>query len=84
MPNLDYRMWEEDLVKEQRRSVGGSIVENHEDETENIDYFEDFVVIDKVQLNKYNEPTKLKKEELKMKEAGGSQLLIAKPGSILE
>lgn len=48
MPNVDYRMWEEDLVKEQRRSIGGSIVENNEDDTEDVDYFEDFVVIDKV------------------------------------
>ena len=71
MPNTDYRMWEEDIVKEQRRSIGGSIVENPDD-TENVDYFEDFVVIDKVELKKYNEPKKLKKEEQKMKEAGGS------------
>jgi hypothetical protein len=27
MPNNDYRMWEEDIVKEQRLSAGGSIVE---------------------------------------------------------
>lgn len=72
MPNNDYRMWEEDLVKEQRRSVGGSIVADPSDDMENVDYFEDFVVIDKVELKKYNEPKKLKKEELKMKDTGGS------------
>lgn len=71
MPNNDYRMWEEDLVKEQRRSVGGSIVGDPNEDSENIDYFEDFVVIDKVDIKKYNEPKKLKKEELKMKESSG-------------
>lgn len=86
MPNNDYRMWEEDIVKEQRRSAGGSVVADPstKDDIEDEDYFDDFVIIDKVELKKYNEPKKLKKEEEKMKDAGGSQLLIAKPGSILE
>ena len=85
MPNNDYRMWEEDIVREQRRSAGGSIVaEPSAEDIDNVDYFDDFVIIDKVELKKYNEPKKLKKEEAKMKEAGQSQLLIAKPGSMLE
>jgi len=27
MPTNDFRLWEEDILKEQRRSAGGSIVE---------------------------------------------------------
>lgn len=41
--------------------------------------FDDFVILDKSELEKYNEPTKLKKA-INEKDSGPSQCLIGRPG----
>lgn len=70
MPSSDYRLWEEDITKEARRSPGGSIVEDNT-AIDDLDYYDDFVIIDRVDMKRYNEPTKLLEEE-KIKDSGSS------------
>lgn len=85
IPNNDFRMWEEDIVKEQRTSAGGSEMQDDFGKSQNdpleVEMFDDFVLIERTELKKYNKKKKIEKEE-QIKDSGSSTaLLIAKPGS---
>lgn len=55
MPNSEFRLWEENITKEERRSPGGSIVANDLDASE-MDYYDDFVIVERLDMKKHNNP----------------------------
>lgn len=52
MPSFEFRLWEEDIVKEERRSPGGSLVQSEIED--DLDYYDDFVIVEKLNMKKYN------------------------------
>lgn len=55
MPSAEFRLNEENIIKEEQRSPGGSIVADDVLE----DDFDDFVIIDKIDIKKYNKVEKI-------------------------
>jgi hypothetical protein len=55
MPSEEYRLWELDIEKEERRSRVGSLGEIEDD----YDFGNDFVIIDRPDMKKYNAEHKL-------------------------
>ena len=68
-------MWEEDLLPEE----GNISNKNHNSNNTSFDenYYDDFVVVDRPDIQKYNKTEKLEEEE-KIKDSGGSMLLVAR------
>lgn len=57
MPTSEFRLWEEDIEKEERKSPGGSIVlPEDEDDT---GFYDDFVIVEKLDMKKYNKKEKI-------------------------
>lgn len=68
-------MWEEDLLPEEGNISNKSHNSNNTSFDEN--YYDDFVVVDRPDIQKYNKTEKLEEEE-KIKDSGGSMLLVAR------
>ena len=70
MPNNEYRMWEEDQNKEESKQMNAShsMDEVYIDED---DIFNEFVIIDRPDVEKYNQLDKLN-EEIEIKDSGTS------------
>jgi len=80
MPTYEFRLWEEDIEREERKSPGGSIV-LPEDDADAEGFYDDFVIVEKLDMKKYNKQEKILEEQKKMVEAPcETQCLIAKPG----
>jgi hypothetical protein len=68
MPSQEYRLWEENIVHEE----GSTVSTVNKDAIDVDDYFyEDFVIIEKLDMKKYNVKTKIHEEE-KIKDSGKS------------
>jgi hypothetical protein len=77
MPHHEYRMWEEDIVKEERPEGNGDGLEFED----SLGDYDDFVIIERLDMKKYNVVPKLEKEQ-QIKDSGSSQLLVCKPGVV--
>lgn len=75
MPSDEYRLWEIDIVQEERKARSGSVT----DALDESDTFDDFVIVERLDMKKYNKTSKLIEEE-KIKDSGSSQCLIARSG----
>ncbi len=60
MPSAEYRLWEENISKEERKSAGGTLVLDEDEIGE--DFYDDFVIVDKIDMKKYNKKEKLIEE----------------------
>lgn len=76
MPGQEYRLWEIDVVKEERKSGANSLDFDHND-----DFYDDFVIVDRLDMKKYNKQSKLLEEE-KIKDSGSSKCLVARNGMV--
>ena len=65
-------MWEVDLVPEEHVSLGGMSTTDLDNVDDN--FFDDFVIVEKVDMKKRNVEDKLRKEE-KIKDSGQSKLV---------
>ena len=74
MPGQEYRLWEIDVVKEERKSRADSLDFDHND-----DFYDDFVIVERLDMKKYNASSKIQEEE-KIKDSGSSKCLIARNG----
>lgn len=76
MPSRDYRLWEVDIKKEDRKHD-----QSEEDplDFDNAEDFDDFVIVERVDVKKYNKQSKIIEEE-KIKDSGSSKCLVAKAG----
>lgn len=81
MPHHEYRMWEEDIIKEERPASSGNGGGDGLDFEDSLGGYDDFVIIERLDMKKYNIIPKLEKEQ-KIKDSGTSQLLICKPGAV--
>lgn len=80
MPTAEFRMWEVDLVPEQRPSLSGKPDQNTDfDDIAGGDLYDDFVIIERQKQEQVQSNLKIKEEE-KIKDEGRSQLLIARAG----
>jgi hypothetical protein len=75
MPSRDFRLWEVDLKKEERKHDDNDSDMGFED----VEDFDNFVIVEKVDVKKYNKQSKLIEEE-KIKDSGSSKCLVAKLG----
>ncbi len=75
MPSAEYRLWEIDLVKEERKSISGN--NGNEFDGADDDFYDDFVIVDRLDMKKYNATSKILEEE-KIKDSGSSKCLIAR------
>ena len=76
IPSKDFRLWEVDLKKEERKH---DPTEEDLLDFDNAEDFDDFVIVDKPDVKKYNKQSKLIEEE-KIKDSGSSKCLVAKIG----
>lgn len=67
IPTSDYRMWKENMVEEEKDEQSSKDFDNFDDE----DFENQFVIIEKIDLKKYNQTAKLQ-EEQKIIEGGNS------------
>jgi serine/threonine protein kinase len=75
MPSAEYRLWEEDLEREERKERQGSLGEIDDDDG----FYDDFVIVEKLDMKKYNKQSKLLEEE-KIKDSGQSKCLVSRVG----
>lgn len=57
MPTSEFRLWEEDIEKEERKSPGGTIVLPEDEDDEG--FYDDFVIVEKLDMKKYNKKEKI-------------------------
>ena len=71
MPHHEYRMWEEDIIKEERPAAVGNGGGDGLDFEDSLGGYDDFVIIERLDMKKYNIIPKLEKEQ-KIKDSGTS------------
>ena len=74
MPSNEFRLWEVDIVPEERKSIAGD--GSSESVEIDDDFFDDFVIVEKIDMKKKNVAEKLM-EEAKIKDSGSSKCLIS-------
>lgn len=79
MPSSEYRQWELDMDKEEHKLKPQKTGDGDYDD---FDFGDDFVIVDKPDVGKYNDEKKLKKEA-EIKDSSKSACLISKPNSQL-
>lgn len=73
MPTTEFRLWEEDIIPEEgHEKKNASIKSSQLQESELADdYYDDFVIVERLDVEKYNDEKKLEEEE-KIKDSGKS------------